>query len=297
MNKTTPCHDQRAQSLASSDDTSIDTERVRAKAESLHGGRVSHALVALIVKLERMIKSDIPVERRLELVRSIEPQVIQAGAGMPKPVAAARQPDDKGAVGQALEQRIYCLTAANLTLALEALDRSPLTFTEGAASDRWWLVTHLFGLLRRQIEFSVRWDRPWPPQVWKQLHDLRLYLIARTDIMIGTGGEGPGFAFDPDQEYKCLLLLGLIARLVRPEKRSELLFWALPLWAKESRLREPSAFESLFNFYLVDISRDEPLRLSMGTLQPGFNGWVLEPAEAFLAYVTRLDPQALTRPP
>jgi hypothetical protein len=254
--------------------------------------RGNRAVVSLMVKLERMARSDIPPEQRLSLLKAVEPSVLRLGEGMPKPVAAARHSGAKGPGGQTLEQRLYCLTAKNLKITLASFDRSPLAYQEGADADRSWLVRHLFELFGREIEYSVRWDRPWPPFMWQELHDLFFYLSSRKDLALGTGAADEVFGFDPEHEYKRLLLLGLVKLLVRPADRSPLLYRGLSAWARGSSLKEAAGYGGTFDLFVVEMYCDEPPRQHAGSLDPGFNGWVLEPAAGFLDYVAGLSAHA-----
>lgn len=187
---------------------------------------------------------------------------------------------------------VLILTAKNLKIALEDYDRSPLAHADGAAAERFWLVSHLFRLFSREIEYCVNWDRPWPPFMWQELHDLYFYLYSRKDLALDPEGTGPAGAYDAEQEYKRLLLLGLVKLLVRPGDRSPMLIRGLPAWAEMSELKEIGAFAGTFDLFVVEIFSDEPPRQHAGALDAGFNGWVLQPAQGFLDYVAGISATA-----
>lgn len=247
---------------------------------------VGHAVVGMISKLERMACREIEPERRIALLKVIMPRVMEMGSGMPKSVASARHSVEGSGIGQTLEQRLYGLFAKNFRIALETFDCSPMAFGNAAVTERKWLVSQLFRIFSQQIEYSVKWGRPWPPNIWRELHDLYLYLVSRRDIGLSAEDGGGDLLFDPEQEYKRLLLLGLAKRLVRPRDRSSALYRGLSAWARGSTLKDPSAHGGAFGLYVVEISCDVPPRQLAGALDSDFNGWVLEPAEDFLDYVS-----------
>jgi hypothetical protein len=232
----------------------------------------SQSVVSLIVRLELMIRTEVPVIQRIRLMHSLEPQILRAASGIAKPVVRPRQ---ESGGGPTLEQRLYGLSVSNLKQALEDLDRSPEAYTEAAAGQRQWLVRHLLRFFGRALEYCVRWNLPWPPRLWGELHETFFYLIAREHLRLG---QPPGEAFDPELEYKRLLLLGL---LQEQASARDLPLDRLRDWAAASRLSRPAAFSGAFGIYVVEVYRDRPPREQASPLEPGFNGWVLEPAAAF----------------
>jgi hypothetical protein len=211
--------------------------------------------------------------------------VLQVVGAMSQAVAVPRHQERNVDRRPTLTQRVDGLMESNLKQALTTLDRSGQAFEPGAAADRQWLVRQLFLFLGRQIEDSVRSDRPWVPGVWLELHDLYFYLTRRPDVG-PTEGQAPTHAsFDPETEYKRLLLLGLIKSALAPGQRSDRVFHALTVWARESAIREPGAYDGAFGIYIVQISKDAPPRESAAVIDVGLNCWVLEPAQGFKDYV------------
>jgi hypothetical protein len=248
----------------------------------------SGAVVDVIVKLERLHKSELAPRVRIALLRSLAPRVLQVVGALSRAVALPRHQAPDAERRPTLAQRADGLMESNLKLALTTLDRSGQAFEPGAAADRQWLVRQLFTFLGRQIEDSVRSDRPWVPGVWQELHDLYLYLTRRPDVGLDEGQAPADASFDPETEYKRLLLLGLIKSALAPGQPSDRVFHALTVWARGSWIRQPGACDGAFGVYVVEISRDAPPKECVGLIDVGVNGWVLEPAHAFKDYVAGL---------
>jgi hypothetical protein len=242
------------------------------------------AVVDLIVELEYLARIKSPPNKRIALLKVLEPRVLKTGEGLPSFVALARQSQGNGTGRQSLAQRLYRLLSKNLKMTLEDFDCSPLVFADAAGDQRSWLVRSLFRLFGREVEYSVQCNRAWPPSMWREIHDLYLYLSSRRDIDFDTDDTIPGGAFDPEQEYKRLLLLGLVKEFGCPMDPSSTPHRSLRVWARESLLHEPRVFAGTFNLCVVDIFCDEPPRQHAAALDPGFSGWVLEPAQGFLDY-------------
>lgn len=248
------------------------------------------AVVKLIVNLERLAKSGVPAQRRIDLLRGLEARVITVLFSLPKSVATTRQSGQ--AAGISVEQRIYGLMVKNLKLALIDLDRSEVAFSRGASEDLWWLVRHLFLFLGRSIEYSVRADRPWVPGIWSELHDIFFYLVTRRDVSVGGESASNDLTFDSETEYKRLLLLGLIGQLVAAADRTPQLLRLLTIWAKETRLKGLATYDGALNVYVVEVAKDMPASKCSGDIEYGFNGWVLEPTQAFHDHLAGLSRNA-----
>ncbi|MEA3277230.1 MAG: hypothetical protein U9Q81_18475 [Pseudomonadota bacterium] len=260
----------------------LDTHSIPAGSEAPCGHSACNSAVALFVKLERMARSEIPAERRIRLLRAVQPQVFRVASEMSNPKVSARGQDTKAVGGQTLEQRLYRLMINNLKTTIEGLDRSPMAFARSAAEERRWLVKNLFLFIGRQIEYGLLWDRPWPEHTWQELHDLFLYLSSRKDIALGMESEEAAETFKPENEYKRLLLLGLLGHLVPFRHRPSLPDRRMMSWAEQTRLQDPGAFGGTFGLFVVDVARDEPPTRHSGVLDPRFSGWVLAPAQEFL---------------
>jgi hypothetical protein len=244
------------------------------------------SVVELIVRLERLFRSEMPVERRIDMLRRLDFRAIGLVSQLARTVAKPQQ--SPSARGLSVEQRIHCLMAKNLKRALSDFDRSPTAYSESGGEDRWWLVQHLFLFLGRSIEHSLLWDRPWAPGVWSELHDLFLYLVSRRDVSLGRHREEMDRVFDPETEYKRLLLLGLIPRPVASTERLHELLRLMPPWAGQTALREPAPYDGKFDLCVVEIAKDAPPSETADAVQAGANVWVLEPAAGFLDAVAAL---------
>jgi hypothetical protein len=258
------------------------------------------AVLALLSRLERLLESDMSAQQRIALLMLLEPQILPLAAGLAKPVVASRHSAMSRAAGPTLEQRLDLLAARNLARGIAALDQSPHAYSEEAANQRWWLIKQLFHALARTIEYCFRWSRAWPVEVWEQCHDLYFYLVSRPDLQLGPGYDRGAPPLDPQTEYKRLLLIGLAHDRVPPEGRAPILAGPLREWAEQSRLRDPSGFDGAFAIYVVEIARDSPPWAYPAALEPGFRGWVLEPAPSFLERVRLLgggEPPALAGAP
>jgi hypothetical protein len=241
------------------------------------------AVLSLIGKLESMRAQEMTAEARMSRLRIALPLVDEVVSRVPKPVARAQQCTAGRAPRQTVAQRLFALMATNFRQALDDLDRNAGAFDEGAEGERSWLVNNLFRFLGRQIGYAVRWRRQCPEGTWALLHDLYFYLQSRKDIGFGRF-EHEG-AFDPETEYKRLLLLGLVARLVPGKHRSSMIFDGLASWTDQTRLESPASYGGAFDLFVVETSRDEPPKIS-GVLEQGFNGWVVLPPREFVDLVT-----------
>jgi hypothetical protein len=247
---------------------------------------VRDTVIRLIIDLQRLAGSGMPLQRRIDLLRGAEPKVLWIVHSLPKPVAEARRLDrGRGGKALTLEQRIYGLMAENLRFALTELDRSVKAFGEGASEDRRWLVRHLFLFLAKQLEYSLVWGRAWVRGNWRELHDLYLYLANRPDIKLGSDRSLVDAPFDPEAEYKRLLLIGLLKPRVEREERLSRVLRQLPLWAMQSALSAPSADGGVGRIYAVEAARDQPPTESSRAFELGFHGWILAPCDDFVAYL------------
>jgi hypothetical protein len=257
------------------------------------GGRHT-SVVELIVRLERLFKTEMPVERRIDVLRRLDFRAIGIVSQLAKSVAKSQHsPSSKGLT---VEQRIHCLMAKNLKRALSDSDRSLAAYSGSAGEDRWWLVQHLFLFLGRSIEQSLLEDRPWAPGVWSELHDLFFYLVSRRDVSLGGHRRERDRAFDPETEYKRLLLLGLVPRPVASMERLHELLRLMPAWAQQTALSEPAPYDGKFDLCVVEIAKDTPPSETADAVQAGANIWVLEPAAGFLEAIAAL-PGPFFRPP
>ena len=245
-------------------------------------------MTRLIVKLEGLAESKVKARQRVDLLSVVDAQVMQTISLLPRSVGAARQAEDAEVEFGYLEQRLYNQLGRNFKLALVDIDKTGIRFANTASPDRGWLVKRLFQVFGDQIERSVRTNQSWTPGVWAELHDLFFYLTNRGGARTVVENRRVDWVFDPEVDYKRLLLLGLVQQLVSFQERSVTLFRILPSWAQQSCLRNMVAYDGVFDVYVVEISQDKPPRKSTNAINAGSIGWVLEPAQAFVDYVDGL---------
>ena len=254
--------------------------RVRQK-----GKRYSKEVVRLLVQLENIARAELPVLERISLLNDLQPKASRLAKTMPKPSMSSRGSAAGGAQSQTLEEMLYSLMARNMIATLDALGQSYLTYTYEVSWLRNWLIRNLYRYWGRSIEYAVRWNRPYPAEVWLRLHGLHLVLGSRADLAEGQDDRPCADDFDPDTEYKRLLLLGLVRDLSPVQDRPPEIFEALEPLAKESRLLQAESYFGAFDLYVVEISRDEPAHLS-GLIEMGFNGWIFKPTTDFFSLLS-----------
>lgn len=270
--------------LGEGDDLSLDA--VRAWLGEVRGQSLRNALPRFMIKLERMSKTALPATRRLELLQELKRPLLKLAAGLPKPLGG-RQGEAKGLT---VEQRLYCLMVKNLKQGMQDLDRSADAFSAGVEKRRRWALRNLYRFLGRQIEYGLFWKRPLPAGTWLEIHDLHSYASLRVFVRPSNGAKRSGRTdFDPQEEYQRLLLLGVAARVLEQTRLSAIFLDEMPYWAARTRLAEPDPYVGEYGLYVVEISRDEPPRLLPGALTETFRGWVMQPAQGFLAYMDALE--------
>lgn len=242
----------------------------------------------LIVKLDRMSRVALSVTERRNFLRALERPLLDAVHRIPKP-PEQRRPQQPGEIQSlTLEQRLYCLVVKNLKQLLA--DRDAYTANLGARNDkgRRWVLQNLFFYLGRQIEFGLFRGLPLPQNTWLELHQVYGYVatqeLASADLGYGQAGPraAPGEAFDPDREYKRLLLLGLAGRLNQDRRWGEFVQERIADWVADTSLRPPEAYVGELDLYVVETGKDVPPRQVKGALKASFRGWILMRRAGFL---------------
>jgi len=257
--------------------------------QALRNHSLKQALPALMLELERIARDPLEVADRVLVMRCIKKPVLKAAAGLPKPRKGSTELGGASAI--TLEQRLLLLMTYNLRKALHDIDRAPGNRYENDDTDRLWVLHQLFRFFSRQIRYGIDWDRPWPPNTWRDLHDLFVYLVVRgmvqlnTDFSVSVFGED----FDAEIEYKRALLFGLVDRLTQRRACTEDVARFLKLWASESRLQNPNTLLGQSGLIKVEVTRDEPPCVQEGELTEAFRGWVLHPPAEFRDYVARVN--------
>lgn len=249
---------------------------------ALRSSGVRHASPALLLALEDLRRAEISPVRRIAMLRLLKAPVLKACAGLPKPWSSSAQPH--GNRGVTLEQRLFRLMFQNLNQALHQLDRRYFLLDAVQAGRRNWTIRNLFRFFQRELRYATLWGTRLPPNTWRDLHDLFIYLAARrTPQTEGAAAE----ALDPDQEYKQLLLFGLAAQVSPAGARGGVLVDGLARWARETRLEDPHGVDGGGELFVVEISEDGPPRRHRGHLNTGFRGWVIALPALFVQELDR----------
>ncbi len=239
-------------------------------------------LPLLFKLLSQLDSEDLTPEQRLAAIRHLKRPLMLLAGTMARPRGVTPELRD-GEIAPRLDlaQRLFQRMCRNLDHVLIALDRRRFAAGARDLNNRQWTIRQLLKFLGYQIEYGVLGERPLPPLTWQRLHDLFSYLTERGDVRVG---EAPatGSHFDPEQDYKRLLLLSLIPELSRGRVLPIGLFGQLPTWAQASRLLAPEAYLGRSGLLVVETSKDAPPRWRQQPVSDTWRGWVLETAPAFL---------------
>ena len=279
--------------------TEFGLEPTRAWLAELRNLKLQNAVAQLIVKLDRMSRVAMPASERRSLLRELQRPLLKAAAALPKAVEGERGQGQGDGYTLLLEQRLYCLMVKNLKQILKDLDSSMNAYGTVADKRRRWALRGLFHVLGKQIELSLFRGFSLPRHSWGELHDLYDYAADRCIAPVRGKGRlrGRDGAFDPEREYKRLLLLGLAGRLVQNRPWSEFVQDRIEFWVEDTRLEHPDAFIGEADLYVVDKSKDSPPRQLQGQLTEAFAGWVLLRPSGFLSDEVAASQQILATEP
>lgn len=245
------------------------------------------AVPGFIVRLDRISRLALSAEQRLELLRGLKRPILTLAAELPKPLRGGGRLVPRG--GVSLEQRLYCLMIKNLKQALLDLDYSGQPLSAEVEKRRRWTIRNLYRFMARQIGTEVFWQLALPEGTWHELHDLNAYVTARAFARPRLAARRRGEDFDPDSEYRCLLLLGLMGRLAAGSAIPSWILDALPHWAAETRLADPNPYVGEVGQFVVDLSRDTAPRRVEGPISDVFHGFVLVPPAECRAALVALE--------
>jgi hypothetical protein len=248
------------------------------------GNRSPEDVARLVAQLESLLQAKYPIEKRIALLKELKPVVTNVSARPSKPVVTARQPGPGAEMSQTLEQRLGILMVKNLQSAIKEIGRSRVSAKRVSTRLRLWVTTSLFQALGGLIEYAVRWNKPYPTNVWRSLHELYFYFHSRVELTDALDRYGAESGFDPDIAYKRLLLLGVAQRQASVVDLVPRLFDMLTRLAEESRLERPETYSGSFGLFVVENSRDEPPYLS-SVIETGLRGWVFNPSPEFLRLI------------
>lgn len=250
------------------------------------------ALPALILKLDALVKSDLPPPWRVAVLKMLKPPVLRAAASLPKPVGGV-QPGGGG--GLTLEQRLLALMQANLDQAVMDLGRLEFSEASGAEDARYWAIRNLFAFIERQIRYGIDWEVPWPSGTWQGLYDLYIFLTERGHLTLLCNSEASQHdtdltgdaGFDPTSAFKRLLLLGIASQAKPCVWDDREMYKRLGEWAEETRLDDPGPHVWQIGVYMVEIGKDAPPRHHPGILEDSFHGFVVVPPQGYLDCIAR----------
>jgi len=252
--------------------------------KEVSGSRPPEDVAHLVEQLESLLQAECPIEKRIALLKDLEPVVTNVSARLSKPVVTARQPGSGVEKSQTLEQRLGILLVKNLQRAIKEIGRSGVSAKQVSTRLRLWLTTSLFRALGGLIEYAVRWNKSYPSNVWRSLHELYFYFHSRVELTDALDRYGAEIGFDPDTAYKRLLLLGLAQRQASVVDLAPRFFDMLSRLAEESRLERPETYSGSFGLFVVENSRDEPPYIS-SVIETGLRGWVFNPSPEFLRLI------------
>ncbi|WP_295589832.1 hypothetical protein [uncultured Lamprocystis sp.] len=254
---------------------------------------LSRALTGLILELEDLQRSTVSAETRYAMLRVLKRAVLHVAAALTtmRPVRCPTAGSPTPGPALSLEQRLYAVMASNCLHLLHELGRGHTGYADSLVQSRQWAVRNAFRFLGRQILCAIRASRLWPAGAWQSLHELFVYLVMRGSVRLhGDSLVLSDDAFDPESAYKQLLLIGLLAELVGPERLQSDTLTRLGVLAKDARLVESDGLVGEFGLILVEVSHDRPPRLRVGSLDDPFRGWVLRVPREFESLVTALEP-------
>lgn len=256
---------------------------------SLRAAGVRRAGPALLLALDALRQADLSPSRRFSVLRQIKSPVLKTCAGLPKPRSwfGGSAASTSSTRGLTAEQRLYRLMFQNFNQALRQLDRCYSLLDGRQLRRREWAVRNLFKFFDRQIRYSALWGSSMPDGAWRDLHELYVYLTMRANPPAGGDERNPvRRQFDPEHEYKRILLFGFAAERTPFGARDAVLLESLRQWASQTDLEDPQSVVDTARMLTVGLSDDAPPRFSSVPLPPDFRGWVLRLPEGFLE---RLD--------
>jgi hypothetical protein len=258
---------------------------------------LNEALTRLMLELTRVREARLDAAERVELMHLVKRPVLTAIASLPKPTPASH-PVPRGARGMTLEQHLMQLMIENLRQALHDYDRAQGSRLVDDHGQRTWLLQQVFRFFARQLRYAVDWNRPWPVGVWRDLHDVFVYLVGLGSVALHSGFAVAAFDDELDAaiEYKRLLLLGLVDRHTDRLTTTKAYFHLLKHWSADSMLLAPEKALGKQDVIRVQVNHDGPPQLVRGVLDASFRGWVLHPADACVGYLAQSRRSGSRRP-
>ncbi len=263
------------------------------------------ALLALYQIRDQVIAPEL----RLAMLRDLKDEVDAIQSVGPRSGFCAGRPRDAGGFTPSAgttnqapaltgsltpEQRVICSWCGNLQRLLVDLGQPRYAGQASFGVYREWVLRQLFKGLGSAVESAVRSGESALPGTWKSLHDLFVYLDGR-DELGGTAAHGRA-GFNPEVEYKRLLLMGALAEYVRAVWILEAIGPRLREWASDSQVRPDVRVVGASALLRLTLSEDAPPRHARpGDAQP-YNGWVLEPAQAYTDYLAGYALRARRKP-
>lgn len=257
--------------------------------ERLRPSDLQIMLPQVLLTLDQIRDQVMEPERRLAMLRALRDQVEAILTALPTPpagsilgspgVAAARPPT--------LEQRLTGSWCGNLQRLLMELGQPRYEGNSRFAVYREWTLRQLLRGLGQGVEHAVRVGPPAAAGLWRSVYELFLYLDGRDELQ---GSSAPcRYRFNPEDELKRLFLLGGLGGAQRTGLTLMEILDQLPRWAEGSELLRSESPPRETRLLRVDVTRDEPPQWTSKGANPGYGGWLLEPALALREYLNSLE--------
>ncbi len=250
-----------------------------ARLRTLHQDRV---VPELILILEQVPLAELSLPDRLRLLCRLEHAVVRVSAVLAHNRARSPSPFPGQPTSLSLEQRLYAAMVRASTHLLRELDHGQGFFSEQHVRGRTWAIRVALRFFSRGVLYAVATGRPWPPGAWQSLHDLFVYLVMRGTVHIhGSSRAAEDDEPDPELVYKRLIMIGLASECCARQRLDARVLARLRTLAAESRLVAADGLIGEFGLILVDVGRDVPAEIRVGSLDDPFRGWVLRAPDAF----------------
>lgn len=276
--------------LADHEGNDLERTSVHDFARRVRSRKLRSVLPQVIIKLDLMSRVRMDVAHRIELLRTLDEalgRIIDTlRTSTPQPAAA-----ESGAP-LSLEQRILCLMVKNYKQALFDIDRSSGALGDDKEHARQWAVAKLFDALGSQIASGYLSNRPLPRRTWLELHDLQAYVLRGRSAVSFDTVEADASDFHTDDQYIGHLLIGLLAELQPPERRSSAAIELRNDWARGSQLVAAEYGTGELYAFVVDPTADRaPIQPEGVFADDLIHGWILRPPPAFFEFLRGSKPK------
>lgn len=247
---------------------------------------VNQAVPHLLTRLEALLRADLTPAIRLDMLKLLKRPLLKATAALPAPDPRLPHSGLPQVAGLSVEQRLDAAMRNNLRVLFFEIDRHRFRADALGDEDRQWVLRNLFKFFRRQVRYALLARQECPSGTWQALHDLFVYLVIRGNVRIdeSLAVDFLDDAFDPQLEYKRLLLMGRAHQYDLEGSAMLAMIGHLTEWASRSKLLDPTGLRGSIMQLLVEVAQDRPLRLDAECVQSTFRGWVLDPDRRFVRF-------------